>query len=69
MALTMSAREVAISDIPCPADTRRDFDVLPEEGPALLVRLRLVGGGDGEGELASLPILSASSLLESLSEL
>ena len=55
MAFTMLVRDVAILNIPCLAETQRDFGVLLVEGPALLVHLHLVGGGDGDGKLVSMP--------------
>ena len=62
--LTMLARELAISDIPWPAETWHDLNAWLVEGLALLVCLHLVGGSDGDGKLMLMPKLLSSSLLD-----
>lgn len=68
MALTMLVRDMAISDIPCPADTWGAFDVWLVEGLVLLVHLCLVGGRDGNGKFTLRPRSLSLLLLDALSE-
>ena len=66
--LTMLARELAISDIPWPAETWCDLDAWLMKGLALLVCLCLIGGSNGDGELMLMPKLLSLLLLDMLSE-